>query len=129
MLAHVPDEFNYPGAIREGDVVEYGVFNSEEQQGKIDKDKGRVEKRLNTLLQEETAKAKAEARVDKGMSSRGVRRYLRELNDEKQYAKRGGRKVDGVKFVVRRVVTPFGIGMEERLVSPDDNVADIQPRA
>jgi len=40
-----------------------------------------------------------------------------------------GKKVRGVQFVVRRVVTPFGVGLDERMERLAVQDGDVQERA
>ncbi|KAK5942371.1 hypothetical protein PMZ80_004934 [Knufia obscura] len=96
LKAHDP---NPDGYLREGDIVEYGSYTQAEKDTKLAKDRERVERETERLSAQDS-------------SGKAVRRFKR---TEETRRKMRGAKVRGVQFVVRRVVTPFGVGLDERM--------------
>lgn len=97
-----------PSFLREGDVVEYGPYTQVEKDTKQAKDLAR-----NEAMQKKLA--------EQDKSGKMVRKFQRDLAKKKEMQ---GNKARGVQFVVRRVVTPFGVGLDDRMeqlsLSPDD---------
>lgn len=96
LKAHDPHP---PSYLREGDVVEYGTYTPAERQARAARDADRV-------AREEQRLAAADA------SGKLLRRFQRNEATKKLLR---GEKMRGVQFVVRRVVTPFGVGLDERM--------------
>lgn len=96
LKAHDPHP---PSYLREGDVVEYGTYTQAEKDTKLAKDLERIRREEERLT-----------KIDK--SGKAVRKFMRD-EATKKYLK--GKKSRGVQFVVRRVVTPFGVGLDERM--------------
>lgn len=96
MRAHDP---NPPNFLREGDIVEYGAYTQLERETKQARDLERAERHAKRLEE-----------ID--ASGKAVRKLRR---DEAFKKAKYGNKVRGIQFVVRRVVTPFGVGLEERM--------------
>jgi len=96
LKAHDP---NPAGFLREGDIVEYGAYTQPEKDTKLAKDIDRVEREEQRLEEQDK-------------SGKAVRRFRRNEAKKKEMM---GKKVRGVQFVVRRVVTPFGTGLDERV--------------
>lgn len=94
--AHDP---NPPNFLREGDIVEYGAYTQLERETKQARDLERAERHAKRLEE-----------ID--ASGKAVRKLRR---DEAFKKAKYGNKVRGIQFVVRRVVTPFGVGLEERM--------------
>lgn len=88
-----------PSFLREGDVVEFGPYTQ------IEKDT----KQARDLQRSEAMQAKL-AEQDK--SGKMVRKFQRDAAKKKSMQ---GNKARGVQYVVRRVVTPFGVGLAERM--------------
>lgn len=97
MRAHDP---NPPNFLREGDIVEYGAYTLVERETKQARDVERAERHAKRL-------------EEKDASGKAVRKLRR---DEAFKKAKYGSKVRGIQFVVRRVVTPFGTGLEERMM-------------
>lgn len=96
LKAHDP---NPAGFLREGDIVECGAYTQSEKDTKLAKDAERVTREEQRLAEQDK-------------SGKAVRRFRRNEAKKKELK---GKKVRGVQFVVRRVVTPFGTGLEERI--------------
>lgn len=96
LKAHDP---NPPMFLREGDVVEYSPYTQLEKDTKQAKDLARNEAMELKLTEQDK-------------SGKMVRKFKRDLAKKKEMQ---GNKARGVQFVVRRVVTPFGIGIDERI--------------
>lgn len=80
-------------------MVEYGVYTQSEKDTKIVKDQERIAREEERLR-----------KTDK--TGKLVRKFQR---DEAMKKMLKGKKTRGVQFVVRRVVTPFGVGLDERM--------------
>lgn len=80
-------------------MVEYGTYTQAEKDTKLAKDLERIRREEERLT-----------KIDK--SGKAVRKFMRD-EATKKYLK--GKKSRGVQFVVRRVVTPFGVGLDERM--------------
>lgn len=96
LKAHDPNPAHF---LREGDVVEYGYYTHEEKEARRQKDQERIA-REEARLQESDKSGKQLAKFRR---TEALRRKLK------------GEKLRGVQFVVRRVVTPFGMGLEQRM--------------
>lgn len=79
--------------------MEYGTYTQAEKDTKQAKDLERIRREEERLT-----------KIDK--SGKAVRKFMRD-ETTKKYLK--GKKSRGVQFVVRRVVTPFGVGLDERM--------------
>ncbi|KAK5072836.1 hypothetical protein LTR64_000754 [Lithohypha guttulata] len=124
---HDPSPANF---LREGDVVEYGTFTERERtspkewrvflqaepvgpEGRISSPQNQSTSTGNT----EAAATKSKQASTKTQAKRGRRQI--EFNDIRKSKDKGKRiavpPLTGVQFVVRRVVTPFGEGLEQRV--------------
>lgn len=110
LKAHDPHPAGY---LREGDIVEYGAYTQAEKDTKLAKDRERVERETERLSAQDS-------------SGKAVRKFQR---TESTRAKMKGKKVRGVQFVVRRVVTPFGMGLDERMERLAVQDGNVQERA
>lgn len=102
MLIHDP---NPAGFLVEGDVIEFGLFSASERAARLERKQMWEEK---IAEEQEAAKGRAKEAAAAGTTT-----------TTKTKKKRGGKKLErtkwrGPKMVVRRVVTPFGMGVEER---------------
>ena len=65
--------------------------------------------------------------AEQDKSGKMVRKFQRDLAKKKEMQ---GNKARGVQYVVRRVVTPFGVGLDERMEQLGVGVDDLkQPRS
>jgi len=96
LKAHDPHPAGY---LREGDVVEYGAYTQAEKDARRAKDQERYNRELERIT--------AQHGVGKE-----TRRFVR---TEETRRRMKGAKKRGVQFVVRRVVTPFAVGLDERM--------------
>ena len=88
-----------PTYLREGDIVEYSPYTQLEKDTKQAKDLARKGFQIKKLAEQDK-------------SGKAVRKFQR--NDAKKKELQGT-KARGVQWVVRRVITPFGVPLDERM--------------